>query len=1749
MKAFFTQSIWMLLLASFTLNSYAQSGDNCSTVINLTSLSSPQTYSTCGLTANDISPAPSCISSNGSMIFRIDVPSGRYLRIRANYVSFLSFGTSLRVGGGCPGSTQLSCTTFANNQNAYYANTSGSTQSAYFVVWNIFSSCSSIIIDWEISAPVGDDCTEAIDLNALSSPQTYYTCGNAGSDIAGTCIPNASRSMIFTINVPAGQQLNIRKPSDDFNSSHSLRIGGTCPGTTQMTCSSVDTDWSSYNNTSGVTQTAYYIVWGDAVSDCGVFNLEWHFSTPGGDNCANIVTFTGTSGAYTGSLVGLNNNNYMSCAVTADFIAQISVPDGHRLRVFTPVVFSGEQLELRSGGACPGTTNIVGCYGSLNSTDLQYYDNSTGAAQTIYVLVGGSQNGPFQLNWEIDPLTSVPAGDDCSNAIDLDLLTSPITVDNTDMVGNISGHCHASSFKTQTYRDFVANITVPDGYRLQIRVLDNNIPGTSDPDVTLRWGGACPGTNEAVCFVDAPFVTHTFDNTTGASQEAYFVVAPWQSRQFGESELSWELFPIPASPPANDDCAGAIDLTNPGSTESVANQNIYDATDDVLTCSPTNPNGGNGVWYKVIGNGCVMTASTSNFPYTNYDTEITLYTGTCGTLTCLDYNDENDVPIHTTNGTMDVGTNTESGGGSAVQWMSVAGQEYFIFVGESPNSFRPLGDLQITLSSACPMFGDSDNDGINDFVDLDDDNDGIPDLLEGDGYDPLADDDMDGILNYQDMDIPGFLDANSDGINDNFDTDGDGILDSVDLDSDNDGIPDVVEAGGADSDGDGRIDGFSDNDMDGLSDNVDADDNNPDSSASGNGLGEPDADGDGIPNYQDLDADNDGIPDVVEVGGVDANGDGLLDNYVDTDGDGFADTVDGDVGNDGTAENTAGALVPTGADTNNDGQPDTTPTYSTANSDGDNLFNFLDIDSDNDGITDIIEAGGTDADGDGRVDSYTDTDGDGFHDPVDGDVGNDGTAENTAGALLPTGADANNDGHPDTYPNANPDGDNLPNPYDLDSDDDGIADIVEAGGVDTNGDGRIDGSQTADNDGDGLLDTYDPNDGGDAIANLDTDGDGIPNALDLDADNDGIQDVLEAGGTDANNDGRIDNYTDSDNDGFSDNVDGDVGNDGTAENTAGALIVTGTDTDSDGIPNSYPDANADGTGFPNPYDLDSDDDGILDTREGNVPDANNDGIADGTDGDGNGWSGTIDGNEGGTALNLPNTDGDSQPDYLDIDADNDGIVDNVEAQTTAGYTPPTGNDTDGDGIDDAYDNDDASFGGNSNNGITPTNTDGTDNPDYLDLDSDNDGLSDRLEGWDTNGNGIIDGSEMAYVGTTDSDGDGLLDEYEAIDNTTTPGVTNTTNNNTTPSSHPDVTNPGNNRDWREAVTADFGNLDPGTWSPAYATIPTAGTQVWAGLNAPDTEMSTDLNDEADGLSIGTGTLVIGQPNNVQITLNTNTGNTDMYYGIWFDWNNDGVFDDFFSGMATSPPASPFPVDVVLSVTPPLSVAGNPVNAGDLYAIRLVVSANVVSNQPGSFQNGEVEDYNSPVPLPIELLTFTTNTVKCELMLYWETATTQNLGYFDIEASKDGRNFVPVAQQKPIASNSWVKNSYKFAIPDQYQDHYFRLKAVDLDGTFEYSKILFADTPCKNPYQIRVYPNPNTTQKLTVEINSNQVKDQVSFIIYDALGRQLFTQKSSIQMGINKVVLNTQELSNGVYYIKIIGMEQFAKPVQFIRNKF
>jgi hypothetical protein len=463
--------------------------------------------------------------------------------------------------------------------------------------------------------------------------------------------------------------------------------------------------------------------------------------------------------------------------------------------------------------------------------------------------------------------------------------------------------------------------------------------------------------------------------------------------------------------------------------------------------------------------------------------------------------------------------------------------------------------------------------------------------------------------------------------------------------------------------------------------------------------------------------------------------------------------------------------------------------------------NCIDIDDDNDGIPDYVEfnnpvalqdhnSNGIPNWNDTAYPGYIDNNFDGVNDNFDygADSNNDGIP-NYRDVTFPGFVDSNSDGVND---NADKDRDGIINQYDRDSDNDGIPDVIESYGVDTDGDGIID--NYTDTDADGFSQNVDGNNtgvqgSGNGLGAIDFDGDAIPNYLDTDSDNDGIPDLVEAAGGDTNNNGLVDGFVDSNFDGISDN------------NFAGtALLLSGPDVSPvDGRADNWPNKNLDRDLRPNPYDMDSDGDGIIDVIEAGLPDAVSPfGVVDGVIGT-NGWSNSV---SSLVALNLRNTDGSGNPDYLDIDSDNDGIPDNIEGMSTVGYIRPVSlTDTDGDGLINHYDNVPAAFSGT---GILPYDHDGDGIPDYRDLDTDADGQPDITEGNDFNLNGLMD--DVVTLTGIDTDGDGLDNRFDSLNSVTNikgtsyrMGTGGTFTGDATPGSRTTVqkkTVPQTDRDWR-----------------------------------------------------------------------------------------------------------------------------------------------------------------------------------------------------------------------------------------------------------------------------------------------------------------------------------------------------------------
>ncbi len=168
-----------------------------------------------------------------------------------------------------------------------------------------------------------------------------------------------------------------------------------------------------------------------------------------------------------------------------------------------------------------------------------------------------------------------------------------------------------------------------------------------------------------------------------------------------------------------------------------------------------------------------------------------------------------------------------------------------------------------------------------------------------------------------------------------------------------------------------------------------------------------------------------------------------------------------------------------------------------------------------------------------------------------------------------------------------------------------------------------------------------------------------------------------------------------------------------------------------------------------------------------------------------------------------------------------------------------------------------------------------------------------------------------------------------------------------------------------------------------------------------------------------------------------------------------------------------------------------------------------------------------------------NTVK----LTWITAQETNNDHFVVQKSNDGFNFKKIGQIEGAGNKSSL-SQYEFE--DQSINSglaYYRLKQVDFDGNFEYSKIISVDiysSLSESSIEIKLFPNPLSGNDLNIYakgFNSNQV---ISFNLINTLGQVIMTDQFFANGGgvlLENIDFETIAGSDKVFFLQLQTSEK------------
>jgi len=183
-------------------------------------------------------------------------------------------------------------------------------------------------------------------------------------------------------------------------------------------------------------------------------------------------------------------------------------------------------------------------------------------------------------------------------------------------------------------------------------------------------------------------------------------------------------------------------------------------------------------------------------------------------------------------------------------------------------------------------------------------------------------------------------------------------------------------------------------------------------------------------------------------------------------------------------------------------------------------------------------------------------------------------------------------------------------------------------------------------------------------------------------------------------------------------------------------------------------------------------------------------------------------------------------------------------------------------------------------------------------------------------------------------------------------------------------------------------------------------------------------------------------------------------------------------------------------------------------------------------NTWVVDIPTPfLAIPVELTSFTANVIDQTVVLNWSTATETNNHGFEIE-KRTSNDFRAIGFVNGAGTTTQPQD-YTFVDANaEVGINYYRLKQVDLDGTYSYSDEIEVEFGAPSFYSLEQnYPNPfNPSTKIIFNLAADS---KVTLRVFDVLGQKVTDLLSSqLDAGRHEIKFDASLFNSGVYFYRI-----------------
>jgi len=190
-----------------------------------------------------------------------------------------------------------------------------------------------------------------------------------------------------------------------------------------------------------------------------------------------------------------------------------------------------------------------------------------------------------------------------------------------------------------------------------------------------------------------------------------------------------------------------------------------------------------------------------------------------------------------------------------------------------------------------------------------------------------------------------------------------------------------------------------------------------------------------------------------------------------------------------------------------------------------------------------------------------------------------------------------------------------------------------------------------------------------------------------------------------------------------------------------------------------------------------------------------------------------------------------------------------------------------------------------------------------------------------------------------------------------------------------------------------------------------------------------------------------------------------------------------------------------------------------------------SNQPGNHTNSAAKDV---APTAVELQVFEGHALNCFARLMWTSEVELNFNYYDLEWSEDGVSFEKIESFDGMGGSNPF--SYNYTDTEASNHNYYRLKMINMNGSYNYSAVVYIETGCDNDFQIEMFPNPVQSGNGSIQLKFYTQHQEATIFIHNSNGKL----EKQLSIGVseakswNTIQLDITDLESGIYFVKIPG---------------